>query len=146
MVGDTSRSEVGRGVSGRPRRRCFEGRRGGRKQIDSTSKAGTTGGVGIGPSAVSRTFQNKKHGSPGKSNILTLTSARGVFSIPLRWENHEPTTHRRDTMTRHLDSWRHDTHSPEPWAGSRGRLLANSVFPGHSRPAMHCHCVCCIQR
>ena len=45
--------------------------------------------------------------------------------------------HRRDTMTRHLDCWRHDTHRPEPMAKSTGMLMMVSVFPCHSRPAMH---------
>ena len=46
MVGDTSRSEVGQGVSGRPRRGCFVGRRGGRKHIDPVMKTGANGHVG----------------------------------------------------------------------------------------------------
>ena len=78
-------SEGGRGVSERSRRRCFEGRRWGRKHIDSTSKAVTTGSVGIGHRQwFHGLFKIKGSCSPGNSKIMTLASARGIFSIPRR--------------------------------------------------------------
>ena len=111
---------------------CVEGRRGGRERIDSTSKAGTTGSVGIGPSAVSRTFQNESSCSSGYSKILTLTSARGIFSIPQRREHRAPMT----ASPRHYDSTlgqlANDTHRPEPRARLTKMLWVNSVLPGHS--------------
>ena len=74
-----------RGVSERPRRRCFEGRRWGRKHIDSTSKAVTTGSVGIGHRQwFHGLFKIKGSCSPGNSKIVTVASVRGVFSIPRR--------------------------------------------------------------
>ena len=108
-------SEGCRGVPERPRRRCFEGRRGCRKHIDSTSKAGTTGSVGIGHHQwFHGLFKIKGSYSPGKSIILTVASARGVFSIPRRREHHAPTT----ASPRHHDSTfgrlANDTHRPEP--------------------------------
>ena len=42
-AGDTSRPEGPRGGSGRPRRRCFGGRRGGREGIDPVMETGSIG-------------------------------------------------------------------------------------------------------
>ena len=46
-AGDTSRAEDRQGGSGRPRRRRFGGRRGGREVIDFTVKTGTIGMAGL---------------------------------------------------------------------------------------------------
>ena len=88
-TGDTSRSEAGwRGVEG-----CLRGHddgvsrvdEGGRKRIDSTSKAVTTGSIGIGHRQwFHGLFKIKGSCSPGNSKILTVSFARGVFCIPRR--------------------------------------------------------------
>ena len=114
-------SEVGRGVSERSRRRCFEGRRGGRKHIDSTSKTGTTGSVGISHHRCFHgLFKIKGSCSPGNSNIMTLTSVRGIFSTPRRREHNAPMTaspRRHDSTFGQLAS---DTHRPGRGRGRGG--------------------------
>ena len=78
-TGDTSRSEVGRGVSERPRRRCLKGRRGGRKLIISVSKTGTSGIVGIAPL---QSFH-----SPFKIKITVLQENENNRSSPFEVEH-----------------------------------------------------------
>ena len=111
-AGDTSRSEDRQGGSGRPRRRCFGGRRGCRKLIVSVSKVETNG---IDRIAHLQSF----HGllSILSSSLRAIQNfghrlLRGVF-LP------RPGKHCRccdvETMARHFYSARH-------WATQTGAL------------------------
>ena len=78
--GDTSRLVVGWRRVWEATTTVFRGSTRGRKHIDSTSKAGTTGSVGIGHHQRFRgLFKIKGSCSPGKSNIMTLASVRWIF-------------------------------------------------------------------
>ena len=87
-TGDTSRSEGGRRrVEG-----CLRGHDEGVSMVDEGSKTHRYDFESRDdwqcrnrpPSVVSRTFQNKRLVLSGNSKIMTLASARGIFSIPSR--------------------------------------------------------------